>query len=315
MAGTYRYRIEARDIDSTLRVRICALGDLILLAAGDDADMLGFGIEDLNSGSGQASRDISASWVLSRMAIEMRRMPGRHENVSVYTWVSDYGRLMTTRNMAVTDESGAETGAAVTQWAMIDLATRRPLDLSALSNKNTSLVDRDPPIERPRRLRDQDAVAGCGPQPQKTCPQANGADCPDEVGGRWHRSHRVVYSDIDFNGHVNSMKYIEWMLDLLPMDAIASTAGGFRLDINYLHEALLGEELTILCASEAASGDSGSDLAGTAICPGNDTDICLDGGFESDGGGTGPRNCPQTCNFDIRNSAGTSVCRASLSFR
>ncbi len=144
MAGTYRYRIGPRDIDASLSTRIYTMGDLILGAANDDADMLGFGVSDLNLGN--------ASWVLSRMTVEMRRLPSRHEDIDVYTWVSDYGRLFTTRNMTIADQTGVEIGAAVTLWAMIDLDTRRPLDLSPLSNKATSLVDLEPPIERPHKI-------------------------------------------------------------------------------------------------------------------------------------------------------------------
>lgn len=216
MAGTYKYRIEPRDIDATLRTRIYTMGDLILQAANDDADKLGFGVRDLNAGN--------ASWVLSRMAFEMSRLPSRHEEIAVYTWVSDYGRLMTTRNMVVTDGEGREIGAAVTQWAMIDLETRKALDLSALSNKSSSLVDREPPIERPRKV----VTFECGAE----------------------RSHIVVYSDIDFNGHVNSMKYLEWMVDTMPAELL-SAMRGFRFDINYIHEAHLGRELAVCLGSNA----------------------------------------------------------------
>jgi acyl-ACP thioesterase len=214
MAGTYKYRIEPRDVDATLRVRIYTMGDYILQAAGDDADTLGFGIRDLNSGN--------SSWVLSRMAVEMTRLPERHEEIAVYTWVSDYGRLVTTRNMVIHDESGVQIGAVVTQWAMIDLATRRALDLSELSNKGTSLVDREPPIDKPAKI------------------------APFEATLR--RPHEVVYSDIDFNGHVNSMKYLEWMADSMPAGLLEG-AVGMRYDINYIHEATLGQRLTIGNAS------------------------------------------------------------------
>jgi acyl-ACP thioesterase len=213
MAGTYRYRVEPHDIDATLRARLYSVGDIVLRAANDDADMLGFGVRDLNVSN--------SSWVLSRMAVEMRRIPSRHEPLDIYTWVSDYGRLVTTRNMTVADEQGVEIGAAVTQWAMIDLSTRRPLDLSALSNKSTSLVDREPPIEKPRRV--------------------GAFECVVE------RPHTVVYSDIDFNGHVNSMKYLEWMTDTMPAEFLTDAAG-FRFDINYIHEAKLGEPLAVCYA-------------------------------------------------------------------
>ncbi len=243
MAGTYSYRIASRDLDSTGRARLCALGELVLEAAGDDADTLGLGVGDLqkmfvdrtgqmqglrsdeqgsvlgvrdrakserNAADDPFCRQTGASWVLSRMAMEFSRLPERGETVDIYTWVSDYGRLVTTRNMVV-----GNCGHAVTQWAMIDLATRRPLDLSSLENKGASLINRTPPIDRPRKV----------------------AAVDDEIV---QTTHTVVYSDIDFNGHVNSMKYLEWMVDLMP-----AIAGRVRIDLNYLHEAVLGEELTI----------------------------------------------------------------------
>ncbi len=250
MAGTYSYRIGPRDIDASLRARLYTMGDLILGAAGDDADMLGFGVSDLNLGN--------ASWVLSRMAVELRRLPSRGEKIDIYTWVSDYGRLFTTRNMVLTSEDGAELGAAVTLWAMIDLDTRRPLDLSPLSGKATSLVDREPPIERPRKV--GTPTAGRNADGDSSCAE-------DLV----EQPYVVVYSDIDFNGHVNSMKYLEWMVDALPAEVLAGMSS-VRFDLNYLHEATLGETLAICSATDSAA----------------------------------------THLFDIRNATGTSICRATI---
>jgi acyl-ACP thioesterase len=244
MAGTYRYRIGPRDIDASLRARLYTMGELILGAANDDADMLGFGVGDLNPGN--------ASWVLSRMAFEMKRLPSRGERVDVYTWVSDYGRLFTTRNMTLADEAGAEIGAAVTLWAMIDLDTRRPLDLSPLSNKGTSLVDREPPIEKPRKV---------------VMPAAGSVGARGAV----ERPYTVAYSDIDFNGHVGSMKYLEWMVDTLP-PGVPAGLSAMRFDINYIHEARLGDAL--------------------AICPASD-----EAGRHY---------------FDIRNAEGASICKATI---
>jgi acyl-ACP thioesterase len=179
------------------------------------------------------------------MAVEMKRLPSRGEQIDVYTWVSDYGRLFTTRNMTIADEAGVEIGAAVTLWAMIDLDTRRPLDLSPLSNKGTSLVDRQPPIEKPRKV--------------------GAFECTLE------RPYAVVYSDIDFNGHVGSMKYIEWMVDSLP-PRVPTEMSALRFDINYIHEARLGDALTICSATDE----------------------------------TGVHH------FDIRNAEGASICKATI---
>ena len=46
--GTYRYRVESRDVDFTLKASLASLCDYILRAAGDDADRNNFGVRDLN---------------------------------------------------------------------------------------------------------------------------------------------------------------------------------------------------------------------------------------------------------------------------
>ena len=58
--------------------------------------------------------------------------------------------------------------------------------------------------------------------------------------------HRVVYSDIDFNRHVNTMRYIEMMLDMLPVGMLTREAP-VRLDIHFLKECRFGQTLTVGC--------------------------------------------------------------------
>ncbi len=56
--------------------------------------------------------------------------------------------------------------------------------------------------------------------------------------------HRVVYSDIDFNRHVNTMRYIEMMLDMLPIERLTDGAP-MRLDIHFMKECRYGQTLTV----------------------------------------------------------------------
>ena len=209
----YHYRVEPQDVDFTLRATLASLGSAILNTAGVDAYGKGFGVDVLNADN--------HSWVLSRMAIEIDRRPEQYTDYTIATWISDYGRVLSTRNFTLTDAAGREFGRAVTQWAMIDLTTRSAVDLSWVGREHEeAVVPVPPPAEKPHKIR--------------------------EVAPTLRSEHRVVYSDIDFNRHVNTMRYIEMMLDMLPVELLTRESP-VRLDIHFLRECRFGQTLTIGC--------------------------------------------------------------------
>ncbi len=212
----YTYRVEPQDVDFTLRATIPALGAAVLNTAGADAHGKGFGVDALNAAN--------HSWVLSRIAFEFDSRPGQYVDYDVATWISDYGRVLSTRNFVLTDARGHEFGRAVSQWAMIDLATRSAIDLSGVGREHAdAVVDIPVPAERPRKIREV--------HPGKVV------------------EHPVVYSDIDFNCHVNTMRYIEMMLDLLPIEWLTSEES-VRLDVHFLRECRYGQTLSVGCEQQ-----------------------------------------------------------------
>lgn len=73
------------------------------------------------------------------------------------------------------------------------------------------------------------------------------ADAPRRITGvapQRERSHEVVYSDIDFNRHVNTLRYLDMMLDMLPIESFAGEQA-VRMDINFQRECRYGQTLTI----------------------------------------------------------------------
>ena len=209
----YNYRVEPQEVDFTLRATLASLGSSILNTAGVDAYGKGFGVDVLNADN--------HSWVLSRMAIEIDRRPEQYTDYTVATWISDYGRVLSTRNFTLTDAAGCEFGRAVTQWAMIDLTTRSAVDLSWVGREHEeAVVPVPPPAAMPRKIR--------------------------SVTPTQRTEHRVVYSDIDFNRHVNTMRYIEMMLDMLPVELLTCEAP-VRLDIHFQKECRFGQTLSVGC--------------------------------------------------------------------
>ena len=75
-------------------------------------------------------------------------------------------------------------------------------------------------------------------------------ECPIEKPGRIKVStdcpvyeYQTKYSDIDINGHVNSIKYIEHILDLFPLEQFREKAVR-RFEMAYVAESYYGDRLS-----------------------------------------------------------------------
>lgn len=210
--SVFRYKVDPSHVDFTQRASISSMCDIILEAAGEDAYKRGFGIDVL------AERNLG--WVLSRMCVELDYMPAEYSEFTLHTWISDYNRLASTRNFTLTDDEGRMFGRAVSQWCMLDFGSRMPADLSTIARMHDgAVVDAPSPCERPRRI---------------TAVQSEPIAC-----------HKVVYSDIDFNRHMNTMRYIDIVCDTLPIDEL-ERLNAVRMDMNFMREARYGDYLALL---------------------------------------------------------------------
>ena len=208
--GTYSFVAEPFHVDFTGRLTMGVLGNHLLNCAGFHATERGFGIATLN--------ESNYTWVLSRLAIELEEMPLQYESFSLQTWIENVYRLFTDRNFAILNKDGKPIGYARSIWAMISMDTRKPADL--LSLHNGSIVDyicqKECPIEKPGRIKvNQKELAG-------------------EVVTK--------YSDIDINGHVNSIRYIEHILDLFPLEIFREKRIR-RFEMAYNAESYYGDTL------------------------------------------------------------------------
>ena len=185
--GTYQFVAEPFHVDYTGHLTIGVLGNHLLNVAGFHSHDRGFGIDRLNKEH--------YTWVLSRLALEMYDLPMQYESFTIETWVENVYRLFTDRNFAVLNKEGKAIAYARSVWAMIDTETRKPVDLMAIHDGDIAgyICDKDCPIDKPSRIKVNSK------EPVAILP--------------------VKYSDVDINGHVNSIRYIEHILDLFPVDA------------------------------------------------------------------------------------------------
>jgi acyl-ACP thioesterase len=209
--GTYNFVAEPFHVDFNGRLTMGVLGNHLLNCAGFHASERGFGIAEVNENH--------YTWVLSRLAIELEDMPRQYEPFSIETWVENVYRLFTDRDFALVNKEGKNIGYARSVWAMISMETRKPADLLTLHGGSITeyVCDRECPIDKPGRIK----VATEEPV--------------------W--VYQTRYSDIDINGHVNSIKYIEHILDLFSMETFKDKQVK-RFEMAYVAESYYGDSLS-----------------------------------------------------------------------
>jgi hypothetical protein len=72
----------------------------------------------------------------------------------------------------------------------------------------------------------------------------------------------ALYSDIDYIGHANNARYIQWIQDATDMETLTN-ANQIRLDINYLNEVLPNETVELLSTPLAGTGSPLTDYPQT----------------------------------------------------
>ena len=213
--GRYTFMAEPFHVDCNGELPMHVLSNCMLNAADFHSDARGFGITFL--------QENKCTWVLSRLAVEMKRMPRQYEHFDIETWCENIYRLFTDRNFIVYDADNNIIGYARSVWAMIDTETRKPLDLlSVQSGRLADYVDTEIscPVEKPSRI--------------------------TLKKGKQVQEYKAVYSDIDINGHFNSVKYMQHILDIFPVERYKKQHIS-RFEIAYVSECYFDDTLIFYC--------------------------------------------------------------------
>ena len=201
----YEYEIKYQEVDGQKKLRLFNLENYLLEVAGTVADKLGFGIAKLHPRG--------LTWILTRMSIEMYELPTHCEKVRFETWIESNAHMLSTRDFRIYS-GDRQIGQCKSVWAVLDLEKRE------IAN-----VFDDPMFE------------GCVDGEVLDIPRVRMTTIPEPTGSV---PHKIVYSDIDYNGHCNSCRYLQAMTDAYLPDYYGKKV---RLDINYSKEAMLGETL------------------------------------------------------------------------
>jgi medium-chain acyl-[acyl-carrier-protein] hydrolase len=206
-----KFRLYTDDVDHDDKLTPAAAFNYFQEVAENHAEELGMGRE--------AMAAASQTWILSRMSAVLDRRTGRGSEIRVRTWPRGTDRLFAIRDYEMRDEADLIVARGRSAWLILDLTTLRP-------RRPETLTEGIPKNEGADALAD-----GAKGLPERK-------DLV-EVGRR-----TAAYSDIDYNGHVNNARYVQWIQDALPAEEIEA-ADRLRLDINYLSEVKPGGTVSL----------------------------------------------------------------------
>lgn len=213
---THEYRVLHNETDLTGRMSIPALGDCMLDIAGLHADDIAWGIDMLQKNG--------LTWVIAGMKFQIYRMPKIDSRFKIETHVAAYSRISTQRDFVAFDDDG-KIAEVSSEWLIINMANRRPVFISDFVPQLEEVCIKDGALPKFKHLR----------------------QCNAAVSGQYQR--RVLYSDIDINRHLYSMRYLQMALDTFDINTITKSAIK-EIDVNFISEVLCGETVDVVRRSD-----------------------------------------------------------------
>lgn len=218
---THCYYLTAGEAGAQSAMPLTLLVQRVIEIATEHANALGIGYATLSVHG--------IAWVLSKISIEMERYPQINEDYCLTTWIESYNRRFCDRCFAVTGGDGATIGYIRTMWTAIDIKRRSVADLSAFEQDAFPISDRECPIDKTPRLPAVGELASV-------------------------QEYTFKYCDIDFNRHVNSVRYLALVLNHWTMDHFDNNTIS-RIDIAYHHECYFGETVELRVSTHEHTSD------------------------------------------------------------
>jgi len=206
-----KYKISSYEADVKSRASFQSLCNFLQESAWNHAEALELGFSHLIENN--------QMWVLSRLLIKVYTFPRWGDTICIETWPKGMNGIFALRDFHILNENDKIVVAASSAWIVINLINRRPQRLDSIRGEMPLLPEKHALKEKLKKI--------SSPAPALDKPFFS-----------------VRYSDLDVNKHVNSVKYIEWILDSYPFD-MRKNYDINTFEINFLAEVFYGDEISI----------------------------------------------------------------------
>lgn len=193
---------------------------------------------------GDYLKEHGLAWFLVKYVIQFSEYPLYQDEVTVTTRATGMEKFCATRRFTIEDETGKVKVIANTQWLLINRETEK-----------MERIDEHPEMDAYECFEKGEPLF-------KKFQKINRIDV--------EKNFSVRFLDIDFNKHVNHVKYLAWAIEVLPLEVVktmclsetrivykaqcfygdAVTARGERIEENKYRIDIVNQEEIILCQLE-----------------------------------------------------------------
>lgn len=159
------------------------------------------------------------AWILLNWRVKKIKELYWSEPFKIKTWPAKHIGPFSIRNYEVYNEKNELTAVASTKWVITDVVTKKIVkDIEDIINKYNEydkmvFEDNFPKLREPENL-------------------------------EYTYNYAIQRRDIDTNGHVNNIKYLEIAYEALPQE-VYEKCNFKNIDVMYKHGAFLGEKMNI----------------------------------------------------------------------
>lgn len=211
LQGFRNFIVNWQDIDAHGNLTLRAFSNYLQESAWRHAEKLGVGFYSL------AEQD--AVWVLVSLKGKIEKYPKWNDEIQIKTWHKGYEGVVSRRDFIITDNNNQQIAAASSDWIIINSKTRRPV--------------------RPQHILDPVADTAISENALENFE----IHIPENQTEN-ESLHKVLFSELDFNGHTNNNRYFEWVANAFePLNTENKHTKYF--EIQFLSECTLGDEIIL----------------------------------------------------------------------
>ncbi len=212
------FEVKSYNVDFQLKIKPSALMQFFQEVASNHAASLGAGYDAL------IARELF--WALSRLKVQINRMPEWGDQIEIETWPCGSEGLFFRRDFIVRDRDQNILIRAVSAWLLLASSTLRP--------QRPVVLGLDLPDNQGRYSL---------------------SVFPERINVRTESlafKKTVAYNEIDQNLHVNNTRYLDWATDCFRLEHYtANRLAGFNLE--FLAETHWGDEIELRVGGEGVN--------------------------------------------------------------